>query len=129
MRSVEQQLERLVCAAHCRYYRPWATPEPDCGSLAWVSELVGRRGEALDAIERLRESRALLPLAQDRILLQRICVRCLHYPYNCAYRRPDGSPDAVPCGGLVVLDQLLERRVITAGDLYADSPQRERLPA
>ncbi len=118
MRSVPQRLERLVCAEHCRYYKPWATPEPDCNSAQWLLELVGGRAELLDAVERLRGRRLSLTLAQDRTLLRRVCTHCQHYPNNCAYRRPERSPDAVPCGGVLVLGQLLGAGLIAPKDLF-----------
>jgi hypothetical protein len=117
MRSIPQRLVRLVCAEHCRYYKPWATPEPDCESMQWLLELVEDRAALLDAVERLRDRRVALPLARDRTLLRRVCAHCQHYPHNCAYRRPEHSPDAAPCGGLLVLDQLLGSGQIVAEDL------------
>ena len=129
MRSVQERLERLVCAEHCRYYKPWATPEPDCGSMQWLLKLVVERTELFDAVERLRGRRLPLPLAKDRTLLRRVCTHCEHYPDNCAYRRPDRSPDAKPCGGLLVLDELLGNGLITAEDLVHPVALPERRPA
>lgn len=118
MRSIEQRLQRLVCAEYCRYYKPWATPEPDCGSIQWVTDLVTHDRGALESIERLRGTRPTLPLPHDRVLLRRVCTRCDHYPYACAYRKPDRSTQAEPCGGLIVLDLLLGRKVITSEALF-----------
>ncbi|HSH71225.1 MAG TPA: hypothetical protein VK997_14985 [Deferrisomatales bacterium] len=117
MRSVPQRLQRLVCAEHCRYYKPWATPEPDCNSAQWLLELVGGRAKLLDAVERLRGRRLSLTQVQEGTLLRQVCTPCQHYPHNCAYRRPDRSPGAEPCGGLLVLGQLLGAGLITPEDL------------
>ena len=128
MRSVQQRLERAVCAEHCRYYKPWATPEPDCGPMQWLLERIEDDAQLLDAVERLRGRRLTPPLAQDSTLLRRVCTPCQHYPDNCAYRRPDRSPSAEPCGALLVLDTLLEKHLFTAEDLFQAVPQ-ERRPA
>lgn len=129
MRSVPQRLERLVCAEHCRYYKPWATPEPDCNSTQWLLEMVGERSELLDAVERLRGRRISLTLAQDRTLLRQVCTHCQHYPTNCAYRRPDPSPGAEPCGGVLVLGQLLGNGLISSGDLFRAAAHPEHRSA
>lgn len=129
MRSVEQRLERLVCAEHCRYFKPWATPEPDCASMRQVLALVGRRPELLDTVERLRNRRLAPPLTRDAALLRGVCAPCEHYPENCAYRRSDRSPGAVPCGGLLVLDQLLSLGLVSAEELFHSPSRPERRPA
>lgn len=115
--SVLKRLQRLVCAEHCRYYRPWFTPEPDCEGLKQLISLLKRRGEILAGIERFRHSGSPLTLTHDNLLLDLICARCEHYPYKCAYRKPGRSPGASPCGGIIVYDRLLEARVVSLSDL------------
>jgi len=114
---MQERLERLVCAEHCRYYKPWATPEPGCGSRAVLAAGLDVDGVRLEALERLRGDRVVLPLAQDPTLLRLVCARCEHYPENCAFRRAKRSASAEPCGGLMVLERLLNNGQLTTEEL------------
>lgn len=114
---MQESLERLVCAEHCRYYKPWATPETGCGSRTILAAILGANGGRLEAMERLRGDRVALPLSQDSTLLRLVCAHCEHYPDNCAFRRAKRSATAEPCGGLMVLERLLNNGQLTPEEL------------
>lgn len=121
MRSAEERLERLVCGEHCRFFKPWQGESRRCGGHAWLVHRARTDTATLDALEKLRGAKASFPLRADVLLLRTACTRCDYYPYNCRYRNPTGPTNAEPCGGLVVLDLLLDRGLLTAEDLY-DAP-------
>ena len=108
----------MVCGEFCRYYKPWSDLTARCGADDWIMRKAAESPSFLEATEKLRGSRPLLPLQTDALLLRTICTRCEHYPYNCNYRDPQRTKAAEPCGGLVVLDLLLARDVISGRDLY-----------
>jgi len=117
-RSAEERLERLLCAEHCRFFKPWHEETRRCAAHVWLLHLVRADPAAIETMEKLRGARAVEPLRSDALLLRTVCTRCEYYPYDCRYRHPARPAGAVPCGGLVVVDLLLERGAIGAEDLY-----------
>jgi hypothetical protein len=118
MRSKQERMERLVCAEHCRFFKPWQGESRRCGGHAWLVERIRADEGMLDALEKLRGAKPVLPLRADSLLLRTICTRCEYYPYNCRYRSPVAPAQANPCGGVVVLDLLLERGLVASEDLF-----------
>ncbi|MBE0617530.1 MAG: hypothetical protein IH608_06350 [Proteobacteria bacterium] len=118
MRSAEERLERLVCGEHCRFFKPWHGESRRCGGHAWLQHRACTQTATLDALEKLRGAKPTLPLRTDALLLRTVCTRCDYYPYHCRYRSPTGPANADPCGGVVVLDLLLDRALVAAEDLY-----------
>lgn len=118
MRSREERLQRLVCAEHCRFFKPWREEERHCGGHRWLLGKAGSDEGILDAMERLRGCRPILPLRADSLLLRTVCARCEFYPDGCRFRSGGSSRQAVPCGGVVVIDLLLERGHLGAPELH-----------
>jgi hypothetical protein len=118
MRSKTEQLERLVCAEHCWYFKPWTGEERRCRAQEWLIQRAAHGAGALDELQKLRGVRPAMPLRSDSLLLRATCTRCDYYPYQCNYRKPTRSPDAIPCGAVIVLSLLLERGLLSAEELY-----------
>jgi len=121
MRSREERLERLLCAEHCRFFKPWRGEERRCGAHKWLLRTVMREEQVLDDMEKLRSQNATTPLAHDALLLRTVCAKCEYYPGECGYRNPAGPGSAAPCGGMVALELLLERGTVSTEELY-DQP-------
>ncbi len=119
MRSNSERLKRLLCAEHCQFFKPWKDPQLPCGAHRVLRTLVEERPDLLEALEKLRGVRPTLPLPSDAFLARSVCTRCGYFPYRCDYRDPTGPEDALPCGGIVVMDILLSRNVLTHEELYA----------
>lgn len=119
MRSRRERLERLLCAEHCRYYKPWEKGEARCAPFLLLLESARGSDEVLDALERLRRERLPGALrAHDALLLRAVCTRCEYYPDACAYRKVDHSAAATPCGGLCALGALVQREALVTEALY-----------
>jgi len=119
MRTRRVRLERLLCAEHCRYFKPWNKDESRCAPFLLLLESARGSDEVLDALERLRGER--LPGAQralDAVLLRAVCSRCDYYPAGCAYRKAGHSATASPCGGLCALGALVHREDFLTEALY-----------
>ena len=119
MRTRLERLERLLCAEHCRYFKPWMKDESRCAPFLLLLETARGSDDVLDALERLRGER--LPAVQradEALLLRAVCTRCDYYPAGCAYRKAGRSATASPCGGLCALGALLHREVLPTEALY-----------
>ncbi len=116
--STAEKIDRVVCAEHCRFYKPWTEDRAPCGAREWLLGWVVANPPSLELLERLRSVKPVLPLQFDAALERSICTRCDHYPDACHHRSAAGPSHAVPCGGLVVLDLLLGRGALTPEDLY-----------
>ncbi len=128
MRTTEERLERVVCAEHCRLFKPWEERQK-CAGFALLRDRVARGGLAVDAVERLRGARVRWSGNHDAVILRSACIRCELYPYRCPFRRPTKEAAGEPCGAALVLDALLERRVIRAQDLFWGEPTGEARPS
>lgn len=125
--STAEKVTRLVCAEHCRFYKPWTEHRAPCGAHEWLVARATAVADALDPLERLRGVKPTIPLQSDALLERTICTRCDHYPDACHHRSPAGPTHAVPCGGLVVLDLLLDRDALSPEDLYGQARLRGSL--
>ena len=124
-RTIEERVERLLCAEHCRFFKPWHGEDRRCAAHTWLLHLALGNPGIIEALEKLRGARAPAPLQADALLLRTTCTHCDYYPYDCRYRDPARPTGAVPCGGIVALDLMLERGTIGAEDLYALPRTRE----
>lgn len=125
MRTREQRLERLVCAEHCRFFKPWQKETSRCGAYRWLLTRSLRADHLLDAVERLRGERLATVTEHDPVLLRSVCHRCDYFPAGCAYRDPSRAGGATRCGALAVLHALLDRGHLSLEELYAPLDARE----
>ena len=121
MRSRQQRVERLVCGEHCRFFKPWDQETKRCAAYRWLLHWPDASGHTLESLERLRGRRGTPAGHLDAVLVRTVCTRCGYYPNDCAFRNPEKSKSAEPCGGIAVLHELLERQELTPEELY-ESP-------
>src|SRR5512139_1070761 len=119
MRTREQRIERLVCAEHCRFFKPWQKETSRCGAYRWLVHHSLRSERLIDAVERLRGERWNSLGEHDAPLLRSVCSRCDYFPNACAYRDPKRARGATPCGAIGVLHVLLDRGHLSLEELYA----------
>ncbi|NOY45491.1 MAG: hypothetical protein GXP50_08580 [Deltaproteobacteria bacterium] len=118
MRTHEEVLERAVCAEHCRLFKPWDERQK-CAAFAWLRDRVTPGSPAFRVVERLRGAPLRWRNQHDALLLRAVCIRCELYPYRCPFRRPDKSEGASPCGALLVMETLVDRRAVRGDELFA----------
>jgi hypothetical protein len=124
MRTRKERLQRLVCAEHCRFFKPWQQETARCGAYDWLLQRSLASDQILDVLEKLRGERWGTLDDHDAALLRSVCTRCAYYPSACAYRDPARAQGATPCGALDVLRALLTRHAITLEELYDSARER-----
>ncbi len=117
-RSRQERVERLVCAEHCRFFKPWEGEEIRCGGFRWLLSRAVAREETLESVEKLRGEVWAPSRELDPLLLRSVCTRCDYYPARCSYLRPAKPSGAVPCGAMTVLQLLLERALVVPEDFF-----------
>ncbi len=115
MRSVDERIERAVCAGRCRYFKPWKEPGR-CGAFRWLRSRASAGSVDVETVERLVWGRAFSALRHDTVLLRAVCIHCVHYRLRCPYRSSRSGSE--PCGGVAVLDLLIERGDLDAQALF-----------
>jgi hypothetical protein len=100
---------KTLCLNFCSYYKPGKNEELACRGYEMVQRLI-RRGRQLDLAGGSRE----FDRARAEALVQRMCVQCNFKPDGCDFML---DRKASPCGGFVLLAQLIETGVITIEDI------------
>ena len=118
MRSREERIERLACAEHCQFFKPWRDEERRCAAYLWLLKRAVTAEQVLDDMEKLRGQNATPPMVHGTLLLRAVCGRCEYYPAECGYRNPAGPGSTKPCGGMVALELLLARGAVSPEELY-----------
>lgn len=126
MRSSPEMVRRFVCAEHCRFFKPWAEEETTCGAYEWLLLRASEDPRIPDILSKVLVAKSSTPLRGEALLLRTVCTRCDYFPYRCNYRNPTRPANPVPCGGLVVLDLLLQRDMVSPRELY-DLPWHREL--
>ena len=100
---------RTLCLNFCSYYKPGKNEELVCRGYEIAERLIqrGKLPELAGAVRAFDRARAE-PLAQ------RMCVQCDFGPEGCDFML---DRKAAPCGGFVLLAQLLETGVIAIEDI------------
>jgi hypothetical protein len=95
----EETYTELICKPYCKFYRP-GKEALKCGSYEFLQKALSP-GEL-----RLLRVRGRRPhLGFDRQLKALACARCAFLRGGCDFRAGLKGP---PCGGYVLLEQLLE---------------------
>ncbi len=121
------EITYMVCRPHCRFYRPDEKEELSCQGYNFLRE---RLPEALavevareqsgmvapgprmsEALKELDSSRPPDHLEHDPRIEAVICAQCEFRAEDCDFMGGEDMPDAVPCGGYVLLARLIEAGV------------------
>jgi hypothetical protein len=126
MCSRKERLERLVCAEHCRFFKPWEETHR-CEAFHWLADRADSEESILDALERFRGLRRAQPLRYDGLMMRTLCTRCGYYPEECSYRDRARTRYARPCGGVVAIDVLLDHQLIDEQTLFGNGRRAPRI--
>jgi hypothetical protein len=102
-------LVKTLCLKHCAYYKPGKNEELACRGFQVVERLM-RSGRAI-LMENLRVSADKQVMDQ---LIQSLCGVCTFHQYDCDFFQDRVSQ---PCGGFVLLSQLLGSGKITIAEI------------
>jgi hypothetical protein len=102
-------LGQTICLKFCAYYKPGKNEELECRGYTVVEQLIqsGMAG-VFDAFEKEADPSA------TELIVQKICMNCDFHERDCDFMQDRATP---PCGGLVLLTQLLKRNRISLEDI------------
>jgi hypothetical protein len=104
-------MKRRLCEEFCSYYKPSKNTELSCKGMSVVEKLMeGGKHIAFQKSDKVHAE------STEKILLKYICAGCPFYEKDCdfiQYRRTSSQP----CGGFILLGQLLESGNISPEDL------------
>jgi len=106
---IETPLEQTLCLKFCAYYKPGKNEELACRGYVVVERLLhDRKNLLLDC--HLREFEP----ATVGLIVKTMCTACDFYEQDCDFMQ---NRKARPCGGFVLVAQLLASGVITMEDI------------
>lgn len=108
--ATADNLRDNLCRTFCSYYKPEKIEEVTCLGYHAVSWLLNR-GMHMDFI---RGDNLLSPASED-ILSGHLCPECPFYEHDCDYA--EKKEKALPCGGFILLTQLLTHKTISIDDI------------
>ena len=103
--SKNEPLVQALCLPYCIYYKPGKNEEYLCGGAGVIERLL-RAGTPITVVRSDRKRGT----APDESLVKRLCKACAFREYDCDFMRDRA---ATPCGGFVLLEQLLGSGVIS----------------
>jgi uncharacterized cupin superfamily protein len=104
------ELRNSLCRTFCSYYKPGVKEELTClgyHAVAWLLE----RGTHMDFVR----CHDLPSPESDAILAAHLCPECPFYENDCDYAEKKEA--ALPCGGFVLLRQILSQGTISIDDI------------
>jgi hypothetical protein len=102
-------LGQTLCLKYCSYYKPGKNEELACRCFLVVEQLMQSGKASVSASFKKRHDRSTA-----ETVIQKICVKCDFYEKDCDFMLDRAAP---PCGGMVVLTQLLQSAQIPLNDL------------
>jgi hypothetical protein len=102
-------LKQVVCARLCSYYKPGTNEEFACRGYV-VLERLAEQGVPMRGAE-AGQSRAR---EDDDPLVRALCMTCSFHEQDCDFMENNALP---PCGGFLLLAQLLSAKAISIEDV------------
>ncbi len=104
-----EQLVRVLCLPHCIYYKPGKNEEYLCRGAVVVERLL-RVGKQLTTVRSVGPRETVM----DESLVRNVCRDCDFHERDCDFMQDHAL---TPCGGFLLLEQLLGSGVITMEEL------------
>lgn len=102
-------LSQTICLKFCAYYKPGKNEELECRGYTVVEQLIRSGLEGVfDTFEKEADPSA------TELIVQKICMNCDFFERDCDFMHDRATP---PCGGLVLLTQLLKKNRISIEDI------------
>jgi hypothetical protein len=103
-------LRNNLCRNFCFYYKPSIKEELACGGFLVVERLI-RKAKQLS----FEKSEKKIDLQTEEKLLKTLCPVCPFFEGDCDFILKEG--DARPCGGFILLGQLIDRGLMSIDDV------------
>jgi hypothetical protein len=102
-------LVQMLCVRFCAYYKPGKKEELACQGYVVMERLMrSNRRIALDLYEQVPDRSVL------EMLVQKMCTNCGFREHDCDFIQDRTAP---PCGGVVLISQLLGSEAITLEEI------------
>ncbi len=102
-------LGQTVCLKYCSYYKPGKNEELACRCSLVVEQIMHSGKPRVPGTFKKEHDHSAA-----ETIIQKICRECDFYERDCDFMQ---DPAAPPCGGMVVLTQLLRLKKISVDDL------------
>jgi hypothetical protein len=110
------EFQDYICLPFCAFYKPGAKEEFLCRGAGLVERLLRRKRLSPEDIQGWRKDDPFPP-GQETDLESAVCAGCLFRNEDCDFKSTPPPEDARPCGGLLLLAQLLAAGKITLEEL------------
>jgi len=105
----QQPLEQALCFTFCSYYKPGSKKNLTCKGYTIVDRLIQNNRTLI----RGKNASECDSVTAD-ILVPKLCMTCDFHESDCDYMQ---NRSASPCGGFILLAQLLMLKEITVKDI------------
>ncbi len=103
-------MEKKLCANYCSYYKPSKGSDLSCRGMTVVEKLM-EEGKHIP----FQKSDRNCTNATEEVLVKHMCTTCPFHEKDCDFIQYQGT--SPPCGGFILLGQLLESGSITLEDI------------
>jgi hypothetical protein len=107
--SMPSSFRQTLCLKYCAYFKPDKNEEFACRGFLVVEQLM-RSGKASIPDTFTKEP----DRSTAERIIQKICVNCDFFEQDCDFMQDRAAP---PCGGMVVLTQLLKTHQVSLEDI------------
>jgi hypothetical protein len=116
-RRSKPELVQAVCSQRCAYYKSGRNEELACQGYIVLERLATTKGIPLarNNDERPRDG------AGEELLMQALCVTCPFHEKDCDFMENRALP---PCGGFLLLMQLLAAKDLSIDDVKKNLPEK-----
>ena len=102
-----KEITELVCVPHCRFYRPGEKEELSCAGYDFFSTRLDQEKITRAARDVAAQARPPQRFDHNPRIEALLCKQCEFRTEDCDFMGGEDIPDAVPCGGYVLLARLL----------------------
>ena len=106
----KSELNKKLCEKFCSYYKPSKDSELACMGFI-VTERLIKSGREIP----LDKAEQVSAIAAGEKLIRNMCASCAFYESDCDFILKEGK--ALPCGGFILLERLIARRIVTIDDV------------
>ena len=120
MTPSKKGFQDYICRPFCDFFKPGVKEELTCRGALLVEQLVQRRRLNRKDFQNLERNKPLFP-GREVDLEAAVCRGCPFQAEDCDFQSANPPADCRPCGGLVLLQQLKKKGLISIPELiHAD---------
>ena len=105
--------DEWICRANCSFYKPDRKEEERCRGFTLALDLSGTK----PLNETNFDSEAFDPTFLQEFLRSNVCRSCPFYIDGCDFTSEEPPENCLPCGGLLVLSEAIQKGLLTLSDV------------